>query len=236
VCLLNPAGAILGHQHVKASPETCLTVMTPARADLVVAVDCLFTWSWGADLWAREGIAFVLGPALSRPAIHGGKAKHDRIEAQKLAVLLRGGMRPQAAVSPAAMRATRDLLRRRVQLRRQRAELLTPIQHTKSQDNRPESGQKLADQANRDGVAERLAAPAVQPSSAVDLTRIGHDAERRRDLELSILTAATQRHRHTRSLLRPVPGLGELLSLVRSMRCTIFRASHGARMWSPMAV
>jgi hypothetical protein len=56
-------------------------------------------------------------------AIHGGKAKHDKIEAHKIAVLLRGGRFPQAYVYPAEMRATRDLLRRRCPLARKRAEL-----------------------------------------------------------------------------------------------------------------
>jgi transposase len=56
---------------------------------------------------------FVLGPALYRQAIHGGKAKHDQIDAQTIAVLLRGRMLPQAYVYPAERRATRDLLRRR---------------------------------------------------------------------------------------------------------------------------
>jgi hypothetical protein len=45
-------------------------------------------------------------------AIHGGKAKNDKIDSQKIAALLRGGMLPQAYVYPAEMRATRDLLRR----------------------------------------------------------------------------------------------------------------------------
>ena len=49
----------------------------------------------------------------------------------------------------------------------------------------------MAYTANRDGVAERLADPAVQKSMAVDLTRIGHDAARRRDVELTIVKAAT---------------------------------------------
>ena len=39
---------------------------------------------------------FVLGHALSRKAMPGGKAKNDTIEAPKMAVLLRGGMLPQA--------------------------------------------------------------------------------------------------------------------------------------------
>jgi hypothetical protein len=41
-------------------------------------------------------------------AIHGGKAKNDKIDAPKIAVLLRGGMFPLAYVYPAEMRATRD--------------------------------------------------------------------------------------------------------------------------------
>ena len=40
-----------------------------------------------------------------------------------IAVLLRGGMFPQAYVYPSEMRATRDLLRRRCPLARKRAEL-----------------------------------------------------------------------------------------------------------------
>jgi hypothetical protein len=79
--------------------------------------------TWLADLCAREGIPFVLGPALYLQAIHGGNAKHDKRDAHKIAVLLRGGMLPPAYVYPAAMRATRDLLRRRRHLMRKRAEL-----------------------------------------------------------------------------------------------------------------
>jgi hypothetical protein len=115
-------------------------------------------------------------------AIHGGKAKHDQLEAHKIAVLLRGGMLPQASGDPAEMRATRDLLRRRLSLTRTRAELLTHIQHTHSQDNLPELGKKMAYQANRDGVAERFPDPAVQQSLAVDLALLDYYDELLRDL------------------------------------------------------
>jgi transposase len=130
-------------------------------------------------------------------------------------VLLRGGMLPQAYVYPAKMRATRDLLRRRGHLMRKRAELLTHIQKTNSQYNLPEIGKKIAYKANRNGVAERFADPAVQKSVAVDLALIGHDDELLRDVELSLLKAAKQHHSNTLYLLRTVPGIGELLSLVR---------------------
>ena len=214
VCILKQDGEIVLHRNMKTSPETLLRNIAPYRADMVVAVEGMFTWYWLADLCAQEGIPFVLGHALYMQAIHGGKAQHDKIDAHKIAVLLRGGMLPQAYVYPAAMRATRDLLRRRMHLMRKRAELLTHIQHTKSQYNLPAIGQKIAYKANRVGVAERFADPAGQQSIEVDLALIGHDDSLLRDRELSVLTTAKEHHTHTLYLLRTVPGIGEILSLV----------------------
>jgi transposase len=211
---LNQEGEILLHRHRQAGPEPLLQALAPYREDLVVCVECLFTWSWLADLCAREGIAFVLGHALSMKAIHGGKAKHEKIDAHKMVLLRRGGMLPQASVYPAEMRATRDLLRRRMQLMRQRAELLAHIQHTTSQDNLPEIGTKLADKANRQGVAQRFPEPAVQTSIEVDLALVDHDDSLRRDVELCLLKTAQQPDSHTLSLLRTIPGIGESLSVV----------------------
>jgi transposase len=202
------------HRQVKASPEALLKSITPYRDGIVIAVECMFTWYWLADLCAQENIPFVLGHALYMKAIHGGKAKNDRSDAHKIAVLLRGGMLPQASVYPAKMRATRDLLRRRMHLMRKRAELLTHIQNTNSQYNLPEIGKKIAYKANREGGAERFPDPAVQKSIEVDLALIGHYDHLLRDVELTILKTARQHHANTLYLLRTVPGIGEILSLV----------------------
>jgi transposase len=175
----------------------------------------MFTWYWLADLCAQEGIAFVLGHALYMRAIHGGKAKNDKIDSHKIAVLLRGGMLPQAYVYPAQMRATRDLLRRRTHLMHKRAELLAHVQNTNSQYNLPELGKKIAYKANRYGVAERFADPAVQKSIEVDLTLITYYDQLLTDLELSIVKAAKHHDANTLYLVQTVPGIGKILSLVR---------------------
>jgi transposase len=214
VCILNQSGEILVHRNMKTSPETFLKVIAPYREGLVVAVECMFTWYWLADLCTHEGIPFVLGHALYMKAIHGGKAKNDKIDAHKIAVLLRGGMLPQAYVYPAEMRATRDLLRRRMHLLRKRAELLAHIQNTNSQYNLPEIGKKIAYKANRDGVAERFPEPAVQKSIEVDLALIDYYDELLRDVELTIVKAAKHHDANTLYLLQTVPGIGKILSLV----------------------
>src|SRR5262245_41413306 len=154
MCILSQDGEMLLHRTMQTRPEMFLKALASYREDLVVAVECLFPWYWLADLCAREAMPFVLGHALSMQAIHGGTAKNDTIDAQKIAVLLRGGMLPQAYVYPADMRATRDLLRRRIHLVRKRAELCTHVQQTNRQYNLPEIGTDIASKTNRPGVAD----------------------------------------------------------------------------------
>jgi transposase len=214
VCILDAAGTIVVHKDLGADPESFLRVVAPYRDDLVVAVECIFTWYWLADLCAHEGIRFVLGHALYMKAIHGGKAKNDKIDSHKIAVLLRGGMLPQAYVYPAEMRATRDLLRRRCHLMRKRAELLAHIQNTTSQYNLPVLGKKIAYKANRVGVAERFPDPAVRASMAMDLALIDHYDALLTAVELTIVRTAKQHDAQAFYRLRSVPGIGKILALV----------------------
>jgi transposase len=214
VCILNQAGETLLHRNMQTTPEAFLKVIAPYRPDIVVAVECMFTWYWLADLCADEEIPFVLGHALYMKAIHGGKAKNDKIDSQKIAVLLRGGMLPQAYVYPAEMRATRDLLRRRLHLAHKRGELLAHVQNTNSQYNLPAIGKNIAYKANRDGVAERFADPAVQKSIEVDLALVSYYDELLRDVELTIVKTAKQHDANTLYLLQTVPGIGKILRLV----------------------
>ena len=214
MCILRQDGEVVLHRNMPASPDALLKAIAPYRDDRVIAVECIFTWYWLDDLCAQEGLPFVLGHALYMKAIHGGKAKNDKIDSQKIAVLLRGGMLPQAYVYPAKMRATRDLLRRRMHLMRNRAELLAHIQNTHSQDNLPEIGKKLAYKGNRDGVAARFLDPAVQKSVEVDLALIDHYDRLLSDVELTIVQTAKQHNAQALYRLQSVPGIGKILSLV----------------------
>ncbi len=170
--------------------------------------------TWLADLCAQAGIPLVLGHALYMKAIHGGKAKHDQIDSHKIAALWRGGMLPQASGYPAKMRATRDLLRRRIPLMRKRSELFAHVQHTNSHYNRPAIGTKIADKATRDGVAERFADPAVHKSLAVDLGLMTSDDQRLTDLALALVKSAKQHDANTFYRLRSMPGVGKIFALV----------------------
>jgi transposase len=196
-----------------ARPDAGLKVIAPDREDIVVAVECILTWDWVADRCAQDGIPGVLGHALYMKAIHGGTAKNEKIDAHKIAVLLRGGMLPQASVEPANMRATRDLLRRRMPRMRKRAELLAQGQNTTAQYTRPAIGKPIADKANRAGIAECFPQPAVQKSIAVDLGLLDDDDRLLTDLELALVQTAKAHEAQTFYRLRSIPGLGKILAL-----------------------
>ena len=52
LCILNQAGAIVLHRNMRADPDSLLKAIAPFRQDIVVAVECIFTWYWLADLCA----------------------------------------------------------------------------------------------------------------------------------------------------------------------------------------
>ncbi|CAN5550490.1 IS110-like element ISGsu4 family transposase [soil metagenome] len=213
VGILDGTGQGLVHRTLKATLDAFLEAVAPDRDDLGVAVEGMFTWYWLADLCAAQGISFVLGHALAMKAIHGSKAKNDKIDSQKIAALLRGGLLPQAYVYPAAMRSTRDLLRRRLHLMRKRGPLLAHIQNTRAQYQLPEFGRRLAYPANRAGVSEHFPDPSVRKSIDVDLALLERYDSLITDLELTIVREAKRHDGEAFHRLRSVPGIGKVLAL-----------------------
>ena len=214
LCILDETGEIRLHRNIKTDRELFLKTISPYRENIVVAVECMFTWYWIADLCVKEKIPFVLGHALYMKAIHGGKAKNDKIDSHKIAVLLRGGMIPKAYTYPAKMRSTRDLLRRRNHLMRKRAELFAHIQNTKSQYNLPDHLGRIAKPQNRKGVVERFEDPSVQKMIAVDLAMITAYDPIIAKMERDITKIANQHDPVAHALLKTIPGVGKILSLV----------------------
>ena len=185
--------------------------MAPSRDALVSAVACVCPWYWLADLGAPAGLPCVRGPARSMQALHGGTAHTDQIAAHTIAVLLRGGLLPQASGAPRC--AARPWDRRRRPRMRTRAALLAHIHHTQRQYTRPAMGQQRAAQANRDGGAERCPEPAVPQRLAVALALSGDDDHRLRDVVLHLVTAAKPHDAQTldvsdgaRGRAHPAPG------------------------------
>jgi hypothetical protein len=77
---------------------------------------------------------------------------------------------------------------------------LAQVHKTKSQSTVPESGTTIASKATRDGVAQRLAAPAVPKSLAVAVALRPSDAQLLGDVARTLGKAATHHDATTHAL------------------------------------
>ena len=123
ICVINRDGQTVFHKNMECSTDNLKLVTNTFGNDIIIGVECIFTWYQIADFCAERGIDFALDHALYMKAIHGGKTKSDKIDSEKIANILRGGMIPIAYAYPKEKRAVRDLLQRRLYFVRQRAEL-----------------------------------------------------------------------------------------------------------------
>jgi transposase len=214
VCVLDQAGTVLVHRNLATRREVFAALIAPYREDVVVAVECIFSWYWIADLCSELGVAFVLGHALYMRAIHGGKTKNDKIDSQKIAAMLRGGMLPIAHAYPQQHRSTRDLLRRRMYLMHQRSELLVHIQNTNTQYNLPGIEKRIGSRSNRTSLAEHFQEPMVRVSIEADIAMLDRLHEVLLRLERTVLAQARESDPVALQLLRSIPGVGKILALV----------------------
>ena len=214
IFIMNQIGKIIFHQNVDTDPEILFRVIFPYLGDIAIAVECIFSWYWVADVCKDHQIPFVLGHALYLKAIHGGKTKNDKIDSRKIAALLRGGNFPMAYVYPKRLRSTRDLLRRRMHLMHKRSELLAHIVNTNTQYNLPAFNKKIAYKTNRIGITDRFTDPSVKKSIEINLSLIDTYDKLLQEVELYIVKHAKAHDANKFYRLRSVPGIGKILSLV----------------------
>jgi len=213
VCVLGAEGNVLLHRNLPCDRTRLLEALEPFRDDLVVGSECIFNWYWLADLCAEHDIAFVLGHALYMRAIHGAKAKNDKIDSHKTASLLRGGLFPLAYVYPPDMRPTRDLLRRRLHFVRKRGQLMAHIQNTFHQYNLPRPAGRLIYPSQRTPIPEAFEDPIVRKSIEADLALCRTYDTLIRDLEKTVLRQARSHDPNTLLCLNTIPGIGKVLAL-----------------------
>ena len=214
VCILNSTGEVVLHKNIPTKPKSLLRLIKPYRENLVIGCECMFSWYWLADLCADEDIKFVLGHALYMRAIHGGKAKNDRIDSYKIAVLLRGGSFPLAYVYPKSLRATRDLLRRRNHLVRKKSELFAHIQNTATQYNLPDPLGRIAKPSERGDLLQKFPDPVVRRMVEVDLLTIEHYEQLLATLEWELERLTERQAPIELALLKSINGVGRILGMV----------------------
>lgn len=213
VCIIDQEGNICVHKEIPADPNKLQPLLEPYIGNVVVGVECMHCWYWVGDFCEDIGVNFILGHALYMKAIHGGKAKNDRIDSYKIAKLIRGGNFPLAYVYPSAMRATRDLLRRRMKIVRHGADLKAHIVNTTSQYNLPPNKVNLKNPSAREQLRHTFAEPAAQKNIDLDVALLDCYARQLSKVEHYIQQQAKQHNPVHFHLLKSVWGIGPILAL-----------------------
>lgn len=213
VCILNDKGEKVVHKKIKADKHALLSLIEPYIGQVVIGVECMHCWYWFSDLCKEHDVDFVLGHALYMKAIHGGKAKNDKIDSYKIASLLRGGNFPLAYDYPSEMRATRDLLRRRTKLVQHGAQLKAHIVNTNSQYNYPALELHMKNKCVREEFRTRYDDPVVQRNINFDLAILDSYAQELKYLECFLERKAQQHRSDYYAQLRTVPGIGLILAM-----------------------
>src|SRR5262249_21106574 len=194
LCVLDAAGTVKLSRNLPAKPRPFLDAIAPFRPDLLVGCECVHCWYWLADTCAAEGIPFALGHAWAMRAVHASKTKSDRQDAEAIAPLLRGGTLPLASASPHERRGLRHLLRPRLRLARQRAELYAHIHTVRRQLNLDAVGSDVKYKSKRDAAAADISDVHTRRGVEARLNLLGPlDTEIRR-LEPDIELAAQQHY------------------------------------------
>ena len=123
-------------------------------------------------------------------------------------------MFPTAYVYPRQWRGARDLMRRRMRLMRQRAELIAHIHNTLSQYNLPPNTDNLRYAQHREKLRDVFPDVSVQKSIDLDLKRIDFYDEQLSQIEWYLKQTAKSVDKTTIIRLKSINGIGDILSLV----------------------
>lgn len=211
LCIVDQKGNTILHQKISNNPDEFLAAIKPYIGNVIVGVECMHCWYWLSDLCEAHDIDFIVGHALYMKAIHGGKAKSDRIDSYKIAKLLRGGNFPLAYRYPQQLRATRDLLRRRHHLMRYTSQLKAHVSNSKAQYNLDISNGDLRSPKNQAILRNAFPIPALQNSIDMDLNLISFHAKELKRVENLIYKDLKQHQLTNLHLIKSVIGIGDLL-------------------------
>lgn len=200
-------------RNLPAAPEPFRKAITPFRDGIVVGCECMHCWYWLADACREDSIPFLLGHAWAMKAVHGSKTKCDRKDAEAIARLLKGGNFPLAYAYPKERRGLRDLLRARLRLVRQRAELYGHIHTARRQLNLPPVSNDVKYKSKRASALDGIDDACVRRRVDTDLSLLEPLDTTIRRLEKDIEVAARQHYATDMAVLQSAPGVGLVIAL-----------------------
>jgi transposase len=178
-----------------------------------VAIEASGTWWWLVDLLERLGHQPVLSNPKQTKAIAAARLKNDRVDAHRLALLLRGDLLPTVWIPPASLREARELVRHRISLVWLRTQVKNRLQAMLARRNlQPTQAKRwMTVRGHRELQALPLAPiPATIREDCLALLRVLDAQIRRLDLDLQPRWGDDPRVQR----LLTIPGIGPFIAIV----------------------
>jgi transposase len=215
ISVMDKEGEILFHRNMPNDFDIFKNYVERFRPEMAVGVESSCYYYWLADACKEADIPFYLGHAYYMKAINGGKVKNDRVDSRKIADLLRCNLFPLAYDYPKNMRPTRDLLRRRHFFMWRRASTYSHLQVICTQHGIIDLEPKIVkDKQRRNQLLKLFDDKELQMMISLDLMFIEFLDPVIAQLERHIKQKAKHHNHLDYQLLRSIPGVGEILSLI----------------------
>jgi transposase len=212
---MDKQGEILFHRNMPNDFDIFNKYVHPYLPNMAVGVESSCYYYWLADACGEAGLPFYLGHAYYMKSIHGGKVKNDKIDSKKIADLLRCNLFPLAYPYPREMRPTRDLLRRRHYFMWRRASTYSHLQLTCAQHGIIDLEPKVVkNKKERNELLKLFDDKELQMMLSLDLLFIEFLDPVIAELERHIRRQARYHNHLDYQILRSIPGVGEILSLI----------------------
>ena len=212
IAVLTDDGEIV-QQRLANDAERLTNFFSQLPPQTPIAIEASGTWWWLVDLLEQLGLQPVLSNPKQTKAIAAARLKNDRVDAERLALLLRGDLLPTVWIPSAALREARELIRHRIQLVWLRGVLRNRLHAMLARRNRqPTSGKSWLTQR---GQRELQRLPLAETPSRIreDCGALlpTLDAQiRRLDADLVTRWGADPRVRR----LTTIPGIGPFIAIV----------------------
>ena len=214
ICVMDQKGNIKLHRNISNDFQLFKSLIEDYNGNISVGCESMHSYYSMADGCIENKIPFYLGHAYYMKTIHGGKKKNDKIDSKKIADLMRANHLPVGYVYPKQLRATRDLLRRRIRFMTIRAEAYAHIQTVFRQNCMIISPRDVKNKKTRRQLVTKLNDKQLISSIEMDLDVIDNFDALLKPIEAEIRAKAKYHDRTTLNLLLTVPGIGDMMSLV----------------------
>lgn len=212
VAVLTPEGEVAQHR-LETNPQEIAQFFSRFPPHTPVAIEASATWWWLVDLLETLGHQPVLSHPKQTKAIAAARLKNDRVDAARLAMLLRANLLPSVWIPPAALREARELLRHRISLTWLRSRLKNMLQSMLARRNlRPAAAARwMSVHGLRELAALPLATtPATIREDCCALLRVFDQQIRALDVQVTQQWGNDPRVRR----LTSIPGVGPFVATV----------------------